>query len=295
MVDLELRQLEYFLSVTDGMNISQAAKRLGITQPALSRQIRAFEESLGWTLLERGKKSISLTREGAIVVAEGRRIMRSVELGMKRMRQEIDGAELRVGYAPSLASGLIEKAMACFTERFPRVRVSWSDCSSQEMWTGVKEGTLDLILEVSSSDPEIHWVPLSQRQFRVAVPPKHALAKKRFLKPEHLNGERLLLLSRHDYPGYWGQVTNYFSSHHIDAKVAGEFDGISSLRMGVEAGLGLAFVAGTPPGMTTLKLKPEPNPICVAIGYKSTRKISEWEQGFIEEMKRIGSTTQSIA
>ena len=289
MVNFDLRQLEYFLGVTEGMNISRAAKKLGITQPALSRQIRAFEDSLGWSLLERGKKSISLTREGAIVVEEGKKILRSVELGMKRMRQEIDGAELRVGYAPSLASGLIEKAMACFTERFPRVRVIWSDCSSQEMWTGVKEGSLDLILEVASNDPAIRWEPLSQRQFRVAVSPKHPFAKKRFLKPEHLNGERLLLLSRHDYPGYWEQVTEYFSTHQIDAKVAGEFDGISSLKMGVEAGLGIAFVAGTPPGMTTLKLKPEPKPICVALGYLATRKLSEWEQGFIDEMKNISS------
>jgi DNA-binding transcriptional LysR family regulator len=289
MVDFDLRHLKYFLAVTEGMNISQAAKKLGITQPALSRQIRAFEDHLGWPLLERGKKSISLTREGSIVVEEGNKILRSVELGVKRMKQEIDGAELRVGYAPSLASGLIEKAMACFTERFPRVRVSWSDCSSQEMWDGVKDGSLDLILEVASKDPAIHWETLNQRQFRVAVPPRHALAKKRFLKPEHLDGERMLLLSRHDYPGYWAQVSNYFSTHRIDAKVAGEFDGISSLRMGVEAGLGLAFVAGTPPGMTTLKLKPEPKPICVAIGYRTGRKLSEWEASFIKEMKKISS------
>ena len=85
MVNFELRQLDYFLTVVEGMNISQAAKKLGITQPALSRQIRAFEDSLGWTLLERGKKSISLTREGAIVVEEGKQLMRSYENSMKRM------------------------------------------------------------------------------------------------------------------------------------------------------------------------------------------------------------------
>ena len=102
MVNFELRQLEYFLAVVEEMNISQAAKKLGITQPALSRQIRAFEESPGWTLFERGKKSISPTRQGAIVVKEGKNMMSSFEISVKRMKQEIDGAELRVGYAPSL-------------------------------------------------------------------------------------------------------------------------------------------------------------------------------------------------
>ena len=284
MADFDLRKLEYFLAVAEGLNISQAARRLGVTQPALSRQIRAFEESLGWELLERGRKSIKLTRAGEVVVAEGERMMKSVELALKRMRQEIEGAELRVGYAPSLASGIIEKVIACFSNRFPRIRVSWFDCSSQEMWSRLKAGELDLILEVESDDPAIHWERLQQRQFRVAVPPTHEFAKKRFLTPAHLNGQRILLLSRHEYPGYWRQVSGYFASHEIDAKVAGEFDGIASLRMGVEAGLGLAFVAGTPPGMTTLKLKPEPKPICIAMGSLKNRQLSEWEQAFVDEM-----------
>ena len=148
MADFDLRKLEYFLAVAEGMNISRAAKKLGVTQPALSRQIRAFEESLGWELLERGKKSIALTRAGEIVVKEGARVLKSVELGVKRMRDEIEGAELRVGYAPSLASGLIEKVIGCFAEKFPRVRVSWFDCSSQEMWSRLKCRELDLILSM---------------------------------------------------------------------------------------------------------------------------------------------------
>ncbi|MEJ6579019.1 MAG: LysR family transcriptional regulator [Akkermansiaceae bacterium] len=284
MADFDLRKLEYFLAVAEGMNISRAAKKLGMTQPALSRQIRAFEESLGWELLERGKKSIKLTRAGEVVVKEGERILKSVELGVKRMRQEIEGAEMRVGYAPSLASGLIEKVIACFSEKYPRVRVSWFDCSSQEMWSRLKSRELDLILEVESGDPEIRWERLSEREMRVAVPPGHEYARKRFLAPDHLNGQRLLLLSRHEYPGYWDQVSGYFADQNIDAKIAGEFDGISSLKMGVEAGLGMAFVAGRPEGMTTVKLKPEPNPICIAMGSLKSRQLSEWEQAFVDEM-----------
>ena len=284
MDDFDLRKLGYFLAVAEGMNISRAAKKLGVTQPALSRQIRAFEESLGWELFERGKKSIQLTRAGEIVVKEGERILKSVELGVKRMRQEIEGAELRVGYAPSLASGLIEKVIGCFGEKFSRVRVSWFDCSSQEMWSRLKNRELDLILEVASGDPEIRLERLSERPFRVAVPPGHEYAGRNFLTPSQLNGQRLLLLSRHEYPGYWDQVSGYFTEHDIDAKIAGEFDGIASLRMGVDAGLGMAFVAGRPEGMTTVMLKPEPQPICIAMGSLKSRQLSEWEQAFVDEM-----------
>lgn len=286
MEEFDLRKLGYFLAVVEGMNISRAARNLGMTQPALSRQIRAFEDSLGWELFERGKKSITLTRAGEVVAKEGEKIRRSVEMGLKRITQEIEGAELRVGYAPSLASGLIEKVIACFTERYPRVRVSWFDCSSQEMWSRLKKGELDLILEVETDDPEICWEPFAEKEVRVAIPKGHELSRKRFLTPALLNGQRLLLLSRHEYPAYWAQVSGYFSDHQIDAKVAGEFDGIASLRMGVDAGMGIAFVAGSPPGMTTLKMKPEAGPIRIAMGYRSHRKLAEWERAFIDEMKK---------
>lgn len=290
MVDFDLRQLQYFLAVARHLNISAAARELGMTQPALSRQVRVFEDSLGTTLLERHRKSISLTRSGEAMVREGTAIMRSIQTGLKRFRQETDGAVMRVGYAPSLASGLIEKALACFSARFPRVRVSWFDLSTQEMWEGLKKEELDLILEVENDDPAIRWDRISTKPFRMALPPGHPHARKRFLKPEHIHNERLLLLSRHEYPGYWTQVTTYFTENQIDARVVGEFDGISSLKMGIEANLGMAFVAGTPEGLTTLKLKPEPAPLCIALGSLKRKSLAEWERAFIEEMKKAGES-----
>ena len=175
MVDFDLRQLQYFLTVAEHLNISEAARTLGMTQPALSRQVRAFEDSLDSPLLERGKRSITLTRAGEIMVREGSSIMRSVETGLKRFHREVEGAELRVGYGPSLASGLIEKAISCFSRKYPGVRVSWFDYSTQEMWEGLKKEELDLILEVENDDPAIHWHRISEKPFRMAVPPNLSL------------------------------------------------------------------------------------------------------------------------
>ncbi|RYD70789.1 MAG: hypothetical protein EOP84_26075, partial [Verrucomicrobiaceae bacterium] len=165
--------------------------------------------------------------------------MKAVQAGLARMEREIDGAEMKVGYAPSLAEGLVKNAMSCFTQAFPNVRVSWFDCSTQEMWDRLERQELDLILEVATSDPKIRWEKLTEKNFGLAVPAEHPLAARRFIKPEHLDGERLLLLSRHEYPGYWEKVTDYFAQHRVNAKIAGEFDGIASLKLGVEAGLGV--------------------------------------------------------
>lgn len=287
-MELDLRQLRYFLEVAKHMNISAAARGLNMTQPALSRQVKAFEENLGWELLVREKKSIHLTRAGAVVLKEGERIMKSVESGMTRMAQEIEGAEMRVGYAPSLAEEMIRNAMPIFAKEFPKVRVSWLDCSTQEMWDGLESQKLDLIIEVSTNDPRIRWEKLLEKNFSLAVSCNHPISKRRFVKPEHLDGERLLLLSRHEYPGYWEKVTTYFSDNEVNAKIAGEFDGIVSLRLGVEAELGVAFVAeGAVKSscIKTIPLKPAPHPLCVSLGYASQRTLEPWERGFLKALK----------
>ena len=147
---------------------------------------------------------------------------------------------------------------------------------------------LDLILEVATTDPKIHWEKLSEKEFNLAVPTNHALASRRSIKPEHLDGERLLLLSRQEYPGYWEKVTTYFTDHKVNAKIAGEFDGIASLKLGVEAGLGVALVAEsaiTNPSIKIIPLNPAPAPICISLGYASRRTLEAWERGFLEALQ----------
>lgn len=286
---MDIKKLSYFVAVAEKANISQAAKELRLSQPALSRQVRAFEEELGWELLVRGGKSIALTKAGEIVLREGRRVLSAIEAGEARMRSEIEGAELRVGFAPSLAGGLIEKAMAVFCQMHPAVKMVLKDCSSAEMWEGLRAGGIDLIVEVATRDDDFSWEVLRRQSLRLALPKGHRLAKKRKVKASDLEGERLLLLSRVDYPAYWASVTDYFANQGVNAKVAGEFDGISSLRMGLEAGMGISFVAegarmAAP--VKVLSLAPPPEPICVAVGWLRSRSLEAWEELFIAELKR---------
>lgn len=288
--DLDLRQLRYFLKVAELQNISAAARELNMTQPALSRQIRALEDQLDWTLLERGKKSVCLTHAGEVMQIEARKIMASTRAALKRAGDEIEGAEMKVGFAPSLSSGLIDRVMKHFTEEFPRVRVSWFDYTTREMIDGVHSGELDLMLNAETEEPGVEWQRLREKEFYLMLEHNHPLTKKRWIKPADLDGERLLLFNRHDYPGYWEQVIRYFETHAVNAKVAGEFDGISSLRMGVEAGLGCAFVAeGTSSSDKVVfkPFRPKPKPVCVSIGYRKDRALREWESGFITELRAI--------
>ena len=269
------------------MNISAAARRVHLTQPALSRQMMVFENDTGWTLFDRGPKSIRLTRQGEVVKKLGKELIGNVDRIEGQMRREIEGDEIRVGYAPSLGGEILQRAMGRFSQLHSRVRVVISDSTSEQMIHGIRDGSFDLIIGVSMGDPDFEWVPLREETFAVAIPSNHALAKKRKIKPSDLDGQKLLLLSRADYPGYWQEVMAYFKKYEMNAKVAGEFDGIASLRLGLEAGLGIALVAERAQlgkQVKVTKIEPRPDSICVGIGYRAGRVIEPVLAAFMDEL-----------
>lgn len=288
---MDLRHLRYFLAVAEEKNISAAARTLNLTQPALSRQIKALEDELGWKLIVRGARSISLTREGEVVSREGRKILHEVEAGLERMRQAVGGAELRVGFAPSLAREFLGIALDRFSQLHPNARVSLFDRTSLEMERGIAEGELDVIIGArNDSASGVTWESLRQDEWRVLLPARHELAAEDVIDASMLDGERVVLFSKDDYPEYWKSVTRYFKEQGINAKVAGEFDGVTSLVAAVEGGMGLALLAAaSQTGDTALtvarRLKPDPGIMCIAAGLPAESEVSAMSRLFVGELK----------
>src|SRR5206468_11636846 len=103
---MELRHLRYFIGVAEEENVSRAALKLHVSQPALSRQIRDLEEELGFLLLERSARSVRLTEAGRAFLIEARAVLQRAEDAVKAARAIATGqrGELHVGYAPSVTA-----------------------------------------------------------------------------------------------------------------------------------------------------------------------------------------------
>jgi DNA-binding transcriptional LysR family regulator len=289
---MELRQLRSFIAVAEDGVISRAAQRLHLTQSALSRQIKALEEDLGVTLLERSAHSVKLTQEGEVLLKEGRGVLERADAAVTKVRAAGKAVLLRVGYAPTLTAGILPLAISAFTQKHPRVRVELLDLSSTEMRTGLDQGSLDVVMTVKPAkvDEAIHWESLLQEAWCVAMSPNHPLNAKKSIAPAHLDGARMVLFSQQEYPEYWQRVTSWFKGHGMNALIAGEYDGANSLASAIEAGLGVALVvermACSFPRLSLKPLKPEPEPVCIAAGVSAARRSDMILQVFVEELKR---------
>ena len=87
--EMELRHLRYFIAVAEAENVSRAALKLYVSQPALSRQIRDLEEEIGFKLLERSAKSVRLTAAGKTFQGEARAVLQRVEEALKVARNNL--------------------------------------------------------------------------------------------------------------------------------------------------------------------------------------------------------------
>jgi len=236
---MELRQLRYFTAVAEEGNISRAAKKIFLTQPALSRQIKALEGEIGQCLLERQAHSIRLTPVGEALLREARELLQHANLVIDRVRAARHGLRLRVGYAPSLAAGTLSAAVENFTQTHPNARVELFDLSTAEMLAGLESDKLDVVVTVGQERASrgLKWTPLVRAPFQLAVSRNHPLARRERVTPAEVAREPLLTFCQRDYPEYRNMLTGWLREHRQRPRITGEYDGVDSLMAAVESGL----------------------------------------------------------
>ena len=289
---MELRQLRYFVAVAEEGNISRAAQKIYLTQSALSRQIKALENEIGQCLLERQAHSIRLTPAGETLLHEARELFQRADQILERVRAAGQGVRLRVGFAPSLASGMLSSAVENFSQKHPKARVELFDLSTKEMLAGLENDTLDVALTVGCERDGrgLKWTPLMRAAWQLAVNCNHPLARRPQVTPAEVAREPLLAFCQRDYPEYWEHITGWLREHKQRPTIAGQFDGVNSLLAAVESGLGVAIVttntARLVPERVRLKsLSSPPKPLCIAAGHRTNRGNHRPLAVFVEDLR----------
>ena len=290
---MELRQLRYFVAVAEQGNISRAAKSIFLTQSALSRQIKALEDEIGQCLLERQAHSIRLTPVGEAMLREAREFLQHAEQVLERVRSSGRGLRLRVGYAPSLAAGMLSVAVGNFTQAHPNTHVELFDLSTSEMLAGLESEKLDVALCVGQQRQTrgLKWTPLVRAPWRLAVNRNHPFVRRSRVTPLQVAGEPLLVYSQRDYPEYWDMVSGWLRKHGQQPRIAGEHSGAEHLMAAVESGLGVALVTTQmarlfPKRVQLITLSSAPEPVCIAAGHRANRADDKPLAVFVEELRK---------
>ena len=274
---MELRHLRYFVAVAEEENVSRAALRLHVSQPALSRQVRDLEDELGFALLHRSAKSVRLTDAGRTFLGESRAVLKRADDAVAAATAVATGrtGELHIGYAPTPTSRLLPPALRAFQAETPEVRVKLHDLSTEEMVRALRERTVHLALLVKPGRALLRglkFVSILTDPVRIAVPPGHPWARLRKVPFERLLSEPLVVYSRKDFPEYHEFLDGLFAQYKRTPVVASEHESGASLVAAVEAGYGLALASRSLACSIGARLKlipvaPEPEPLVIGAAW----------------------------
>ena len=144
---MELRHLKYFITLAEELHFRRAAKRLGIAQPPLSKQIRDLELELEVKLFERNQQRVLLTKAGKVFLKEVRLVMNQVDIAVTRVQQTHrgGGAKILIGFSFP-AQQVLEKVLTTLQNLTPEVQISLQELTGLEQLTALRSDRIDLAL-----------------------------------------------------------------------------------------------------------------------------------------------------
>jgi LysR family hydrogen peroxide-inducible transcriptional activator len=143
-----LKQLQYFLALTDTGHFGRAAERCFVSQSAFSNAIRELEASLGAQLVDRTNRNVTITATGQDVAVQARLVMRDVDSLMEiaRGRSEPLTGELRLGVIPTIAPFLLPGLLPKLRRRHPQLELLLIEDQTDRIYERLMDGELDLLL-----------------------------------------------------------------------------------------------------------------------------------------------------
>ena len=199
-------RIRSLLIVIEEGSVNRAALRLRITQPALSRQMKALEGEIGGRLLEREVSGVSPTGLGHALVKSMRPVVHAYDAALAELRRQARGdrSELRIGYLISAAQPVLTPALARLRKSHPKLKLKLHDMSPREQIDGLRAGELDVALigqEGAVAAKEYHSAKLRSFGVCVAVPDGDPLARRKGTSLKELKGRDFVGVDEEQMPG----------------------------------------------------------------------------------------------
>jgi LysR family hydrogen peroxide-inducible transcriptional activator len=195
---MNLKDLQYLVTVAETHHFGHAAERCFVSQPTLSGQIKKLEEELGVTLFERTKRSVETTQLGEAIVAQAREVLEQAD-ALRQLAQSYQNpliSPLRMGVIPTLSPYLMPLILKPLRKQYPQLKLVLTEELTDTLLKRLGKHEIDAALVATpTDDPDFESIPLFDEPFWLVHPKKHPLTEKKRIIQADLDGADLLLLA----------------------------------------------------------------------------------------------------
>jgi DNA-binding transcriptional LysR family regulator len=253
---MDLRKLRYFVATAEELHFGRAARRLGLSQPPLSMQLRALEEDLEVRLFDRDNRNVALTRVGALLLVEARRILAQVDQARSLVQRAGSGeyGSLSVGFITPVEYSFLPPLLREFRRQHPHVALQLHELMTDQQLAELERGTLDVgfltgpVMGNRLAHREVMTEPLI-----AAIPQGHRLAASAGrLSIKRLAGEDVIIFPRNIAPALFDETLAFCQSAGFSLRIRQQVSQSQTIISLVSAGMGVAIV---PASMRHLRRK----------------------------------------
>jgi DNA-binding transcriptional LysR family regulator len=256
-MNIELRQLRYFIAVAEESHFGRAAVRLHMTQPPLSQTIQSLEAALGTPLFARTKRSVALTPAGIALLPEARRILQQANALPDLARRAASGESglLSLSFVSSADYSVLPPLLREFRERYPLVQIDLREATTDVQLEDLMQGRIDAGLLIpplhDKARAELDYVTVLSEPLILAVPQGlKALRGKKSTSLKAVADMPLIIFPRRIAPAFHDAIVGCFRDAGLTPRIGQEAIQMQTIVGLVSAGMGIALV---PQSVSNLK------------------------------------------
>ena len=242
---LDLGQVRCFVAAATELNFRRAAALLNMTQPPLSRQIQLLEHSLGVALFDRVGRTVKLTTEGRIFLADASRLLNLAEQAETTVRRASKGktGRVRIGFTGAAGYELIPGLLAAGKLALPEIDVVLFELISVAQIEAFNASTIDLgFMRPVSARQTLELLLVEEEPLVVALPAAHALCAHASIALAQLDGQPFIMHSPVQGKYFYDRLMGIFASNDVHVQITQYIDQSPTILSMVRAGLGVSIL-----------------------------------------------------
>ncbi len=277
-MNIELRQLRYFIAVAEEMHFGRAARRLHMTQPPLSQAIQALEARLGAELFQRTRRSVSLSAAGRALLPEAQRLLQQADALPSLVQRAAAGesGSLSLAFVSMADYSVMPQALREFRATYPLVQIQLHEATTDLQLEMLSASEIDLGLLImplpDKARAEFDSLPVLSEPLMLAVP-EGLLHKRGPVSLTQLADQPLIIFPRRLAPAFHDKILGRFQAAGLTPRIGQEAIQMQTIIALVSAGMGIALVPQSVsnlqrPGVEYRALKEAGAPIDMGLAWR---------------------------
>jgi len=292
---LNFNQLRIFYRAAKNLNFTAAANELFITQPAVTFQVKSFEEYCNLKLFKKKGRKVYLTDQGKTLYEYAEKIFqfeKEIENAIDEMR-ELKRGVLSLGTTKTYARYFMPLMITTFHQNFPNIKIQLNEGSSAEMIYSLVDFKIEVAVIAKAIDhPEVNFFPFSKEEMALIMAPDHPLAKKKAITFKEMAQEPFIM--KENGAGTRKLVEDLFAQENCSPNILMETSNTEFIKQLVQRGEGVSFLVREAvaaelkdKSLIDMPLKGRKIFLDVSIAYLKGQVLSPPARAFVETLTKL--------